>query len=1129
MMAEELLKVPLPDPWTFGVTADGRVFFINDDLKETTWLHPVTNQAVTTGYFNKQELPQGWQKGYTTEGGEFYIDHNTNTHTLESPHQDCSIEEPKISSKRRGSFTGSLFRRSNSKTRNSGRKQSSGQNKPMSRRTSFASVTSVRDKSGGKIAMRRDPTAKPMKQGYLYKQNSNGGMWRKRWFLLLSDYTLFYYKDASEKEALASILLPSYSVSPVTKDDKISRKHTFKIEHAGMRTYFISADSKQLMTEWVDALKPVCNMNNVQDADGQHHDDSIKPKVEKDDKKKKTEKKKAKKTKVRTSLTDAERECGFENKTSNAPKSKPNGKTASEKQQTTSQNSSQDTKTRAQKKSVTSSHAQTKQQSRTNKAKSSFSQPTSQHGASRSGQQSTRAQSQNPSANTSQMPATFQPKPLTKQDLIKHQQLQRQAQMDKQAKIRSWMQGRGDHQSAFTPQYPYSTVDGYAQSMIAQPHRFHNNMSTVHRSHNNNVHMYHPQRIVPGSMINVPRHTTHRQHGRRAVARMPQMPQMQKFPESANLTELDSSKVGQMKSSKSHHDIHQMPQFNSVVNLPQSRSEHVSFNGHGAPASHLGTSKVARNSSFVSAVATQKRSNVKVRQIDLKAVNGKKMRAFAISSMISTKNPTHEENSSRQKSYWSSTGNLRSSPSLHSGQTEKIEPKIVVEAKFNARETLESLEDIKFSAEDIYLEMQKLKPKIKEIEQKMETAENESLFDEYSSLQDELSTNKKELVGMAKSLHNHQGSVDAMEKEYRQHKSKTLNAIDSLANENEEEIEVQKIKLQQIDQVLKQIKTAKVNLVNFMEFYRNDRQPSIIENSTPFTSPTASLPSSVSAYDLHSKVESQSKPVNNVSPSRVVIKPKMKHSTSVDNLTADSFFTTNKFSTLSRSDRSKSAFDRLRQGNGVNVNKPNEIKNIQKQIVQNRLKTLTLDRKRSKQPGWVTQQQNGIGTDVHQAIKHNKMPKALKKAKQMKQQSLKNSYKAQSSAKINQSGFDFDDFKESVDNAMGGTSEQSKSSANEGVTMQLPPPPSEDELKAVSVDEVSYTSEDVHQANGDGTEHPFGGVVSSGSGLSSATSGNERDDPPRGGARDSTREDNQSSRSFVDKAKYFSECFNEEQ
>lgn len=65
------------------------------------------------------------------------------------------------------------------------------------------------------------------------------------------------------------------------------------------------------------------------------------------------------------------------------------------------------------------------------------------------------------------------------------------------------------------------------------------------------------------------------------------------------------------------------------------------------------------------------------------------------------------------------------------------------------------------------------------------------------------------------------------------------------------------------------------------------------------------------------------------------------------------------------------------------------------------------------------------------------------------------------------------------------------------------------------------------QTNGDGTEHSLGGVVSSGSGLSSATSGNERNDPSSGGARDSTREDNQSSRSFVDKAKYFSECFNE--
>ena len=45
---------------------------------------------------------------------------------------------------------------------------------------------------------------------------------------------------------------------------------------------------------------------------------------------------------------------------------------------------------------------------------------------------------------------------------------------------------------------------------------------------------------------------------------------------------------------------------------------------------------------------------------------GKKMRAFAISSMA--RKPVDEGNSPKQKSHWASTGNLRSSPSLHSEQ-----------------------------------------------------------------------------------------------------------------------------------------------------------------------------------------------------------------------------------------------------------------------------------------------------------------------------------------------------------------------------------------------------------------------------------------------------------------------------
>ncbi|KAI9540757.1 hypothetical protein NQZ68_038069 [Dissostichus eleginoides] len=35
----------LPSSWSYGVTRDGRVFFINEEAKSTTWLHPVSGEA----------------------------------------------------------------------------------------------------------------------------------------------------------------------------------------------------------------------------------------------------------------------------------------------------------------------------------------------------------------------------------------------------------------------------------------------------------------------------------------------------------------------------------------------------------------------------------------------------------------------------------------------------------------------------------------------------------------------------------------------------------------------------------------------------------------------------------------------------------------------------------------------------------------------------------------------------------------------------------------------------------------------------------------------------------------------------------------------------------------------------
>ncbi|XP_076861682.1 pleckstrin homology domain-containing family A member 5 isoform X16 [Brachyhypopomus gauderio] len=63
----------LPSSWSYGVTRDGRVFFINEEAKSTTWLHPVTGEAVITGHRKTPDLPTGWEEGYTFEGARCFI------------------------------------------------------------------------------------------------------------------------------------------------------------------------------------------------------------------------------------------------------------------------------------------------------------------------------------------------------------------------------------------------------------------------------------------------------------------------------------------------------------------------------------------------------------------------------------------------------------------------------------------------------------------------------------------------------------------------------------------------------------------------------------------------------------------------------------------------------------------------------------------------------------------------------------------------------------------------------------------------------------------------------------------------------------------------------------------------
>jgi hypothetical protein len=91
-------------------------------------------------------------------------------------------------------------------------------------------------------------------KGWLYKRGSDGLMlWKKRWFVL-SEYCLAYYKSPNEEIPSGSILLPSYKICPISKEDGVYRKFAFKAGHQNMRTYYFATDSRANMVQWMNAL-----------------------------------------------------------------------------------------------------------------------------------------------------------------------------------------------------------------------------------------------------------------------------------------------------------------------------------------------------------------------------------------------------------------------------------------------------------------------------------------------------------------------------------------------------------------------------------------------------------------------------------------------------------------------------------------------------------------------------------------------------------------------------------------------------------------------------------------------------------------------------------------------------------
>ncbi|XP_005375363.1 PREDICTED: pleckstrin homology domain-containing family A member 6 isoform X16 [Chinchilla lanigera] len=257
-MAEEIDWLDLPGRWTYGVDRGGRVFFINDEEKSTSWLHPSTESAIQSGHCFSTGLPKGWEMDSTPEGAVYFINHNERQNTFRHPVTGQVPEENKkfdlktlaldMSNKTGGKRPATT----NSDIANHNMVSEVPPERPNVR----AARTSRKAIAFGKRAhsMKRNPNTPVTKAGWLFKQASSGvRQWNKRWFVLV-DRCLFYYKDEKEESVLGSIPLLSFRVAAVQPSDNISRKHTFKAEHAGVRTYFFSAESPEEQEAWIQAM-----------------------------------------------------------------------------------------------------------------------------------------------------------------------------------------------------------------------------------------------------------------------------------------------------------------------------------------------------------------------------------------------------------------------------------------------------------------------------------------------------------------------------------------------------------------------------------------------------------------------------------------------------------------------------------------------------------------------------------------------------------------------------------------------------------------------------------------------------------------------------------------------------------
>ncbi|XP_033891962.3 protein WWC2-like [Acipenser ruthenus] len=91
-------QLPLPDGWEEARDYDDKVFYIDHNTKQTSWIDPRDRLTKPLSFADcvGDELPWGWEAAYDPQIGIYYMDHTNRTTQLEDPRKQWRKEQERM-------------------------------------------------------------------------------------------------------------------------------------------------------------------------------------------------------------------------------------------------------------------------------------------------------------------------------------------------------------------------------------------------------------------------------------------------------------------------------------------------------------------------------------------------------------------------------------------------------------------------------------------------------------------------------------------------------------------------------------------------------------------------------------------------------------------------------------------------------------------------------------------------------------------------------------------------------------------------------------------------------------------------------------------------------------------------